>query len=96
MIGNIPTGWPNQTSAERRTIAILSKTFHLIQYVQDLKIQVTLTPALTSRYLILGDTDWEMLGSIEPMQVDGPEENENEAGTEETEVCCGGVYVGES
>ena len=57
---------------------------------------MTLTPALTSRYPILGDTDWEMLGSIEPMQVDGPEENENEAGTEETEVCFGGVNVSES
>ena len=57
---------------------------------------MTLTPALTSRYLILGDTDWEMLGNIEPMQVDGPEENENEAGTDETEVCFGCVYVGES
>ena len=34
-----------------------------------------------------------MLGSIEPMQVDGPEENENEAGTDETEVCFGGVNV---
>ena len=61
-----------------------------------MKIQVTLTPAPTSRNLILGDTDWEMLGSIEPMQVDGPEENENEAGTEETEVGFGGVNVGES
>ena len=29
-----------------------------------------------------------MLGNIEPMQVDGPEENENEAGSEETEVDC--------
>ena len=37
-----------------------------------------------------------MLGNIEPMQVDGPEENENEAGTEETEVGFDGVYVGES
>ena len=27
-----------------------------------------------------------MLGNIEPMQVDAPEENENEAGAEEAEV----------
>ena len=54
---------------------------------------MTLTPASTSRNLFLDDTDWEMLGNIEPMQVDGPEENENEAGTEETEVCFGGVNV---
>ena len=57
---------------------------------------MTLTPASTSRNLILDDTDWEMLGNIEPMQVDGPEENENEAGTDESEVCFGGVNVGES
>ena len=66
---------PNQTTTQRQTVQTPGLLIDFSLYLSIYQQNIVMPGGLSN-----------MLGNVEPMQVDMSEENENDAGTEEAEV----------